>query len=109
MSANSKTLSPAGTPQRRTGALWVVLAAQLMLTMDFLIVIVALPRMQYDLGVSPAALSWVPNGFALAFGGLLLLGGRLGDMIGQVRAFRVGLSVFVVASLLAAWRKRPPS
>jgi MFS family permease len=66
----------------------VVLAAQLMLTMDFLIVIVALPRMQYDLGFSPATLSWVPNGFALAFGGLLLLGGRLGDMIGQVRAFR---------------------
>jgi MFS family permease len=85
----------------------VVLAAQLMLTMDFLIVIVALPRMQYDLGCSPATLSWVPNGFALAFCGLLLLGGRLGDMIDQVRAFRVGLSVFVVASLFGGLARTP--
>lgn len=107
MSASSKITSPAGPLQRSTGSLWVVLAAQLMLTMDFLIVIVALPRMQYDLGFSPAALSWVPNGFALAFGGLLLLGGRLGDMIGQVRAFRVGLTVFVVASLFGGLAHTP--
>jgi MFS family permease len=88
------------TPDRRTLALWVVLAGQLMLTMDFLIVIVALPRIQAELGFSPAELSWVPNGFALALGGLLLLGGRLGDLFGQVRAFRLGLAVFVVASLI---------
>lgn len=107
MSTSSKILSPARPIQRRTGSLWVVLAAQLMLTMDFLIVIVALPCMQYDLGFSPATLSWVPNGFALAFGGLLLLGGRLGDMIGQVRAFRVGLTVFVVASLFGGLAQTP--
>jgi len=78
--------------------LWIILAAQLMLQMDFLIVLVALPQIQADLGFSAAGLSWVPNAFALAFGGLLLLGGRLGDMIGQVRAFRIGLAVFTLAS-----------
>lgn len=85
---------------RRALALWTVLAAQLMLAMDFLIVVVALPRIQADLGFSAAGLTWVPNAFGLAFGGLLLLGGRLGDMIGQVRAFRIGLTVFVAASLV---------
>lgn len=88
-------------------ALWTVLTAQLMLQMDFLIVIVALPRIQQDLGFSPAGLSWVPNAFALAFGGLLLLGGRLGDMLGQVRAFRIGLIVFVVASLAGGLAQAP--
>lgn len=91
----------------RTLALWTILTAQLMLQMDFLIVIVALPRIQQDLGFSTAGLSWVPNAFALAFGGLLLLGGRLGDMIGQVRAFRLGLIVFIAASLLGALATSP--
>jgi hypothetical protein len=67
---------------RRALALWTVLVAQLILAMDFLIVVVALPRIQQDLGFSPAALTRVPNAFGVAFGGLLLLGGRLGDMIG---------------------------
>jgi MFS family permease len=78
-----------------------------MLAMDFLIVVVALPRIQQDLGFSPAALTWVPNAFGVAFGGLLLLGGRLGDMIGQVRAFRLGLVVFVLASLLGGLAQMP--
>ncbi len=81
-------------------ALTVILAAQLMLQMDFLIVMVALPRIQGDLAFSAATISWVPNAFALAFGGLLLLGGRLGDAFGRVRAFQVGIALFVVASLL---------
>jgi EmrB/QacA subfamily drug resistance transporter len=79
-----------------------------MLAMDFLIVVVALPRIQEDLGFSAAGLTWVPNAFGLAFGGLLLLGGRLGDMIGQVRAFRMGLCVFVVASLVGGLAQLPP-
>jgi len=83
----------------RTLALWTVLAAQLMLQMDFLIVIVALPNIQHDLGFSTTGLSWVPNAFVLPFGGLLLLGGRLGDMFGQVRIFRTGLVLFTLASL----------
>lgn len=97
MTESSPSASQAGP--RRIG-LWIILAAQLMLQMDFLIVLVALPQIQRDLGFSAAGLSWVPNAFALAFGGLLLLGGRLGDMIGQVRAFRIGLAVFTLASFL---------
>ncbi|WP_267394172.1 MULTISPECIES: MFS transporter [unclassified Sphingomonas] len=92
---------------RRALALWTVLAAQLMLAMDFLIVVVALPRIQADLGFSAAGLTWVPNAFGLAFGGLLLLGGRLGDMVGQVRAFRIGLTVFVAASLVGGLAHMP--
>jgi len=68
-----------------------------MLAMDFLIVVVALPRIQIDLGFSAAGLTWVPNAFGLAFGGLLLLGARLGDLIGQVRVFCIGLGIFVIA------------
>ena len=81
-------------------ALATILTAQLMLTMDFLIVLVALPKIQADLGFSASGLSWVPNAFALAFGGLLLLGGRLGDIYGQVRTFKIGVAIFVAASLL---------
>ncbi len=105
----SNTLAQQAPPasDRRGLALWTILTAQLMLQMDFLIVIVALPRIQQDLGFSPATLSWVPNAFALAFGGLLLLGGRLGDLIGQVRAFRWGLVVFVLASLLGGLAPTP--
>ena len=95
------------TDRRRALALWTVLAAQLMLAMDFLIVVVALPRIQTDLGFSAAGLTWVPNAFGLAFGGLLLLGGRLGDMIGQVRAFRIGVTVFVAASLVGGLAHMP--
>lgn len=101
------SLQTLAAPQRRSLALWTILTAQLMLQMDFLIVIVALPRIQEDLGFSPATLSWVPNAFALAFGGLLLLGGRLGDLMGQVRAFRWGLVIFVLASLLGGLAPTP--
>jgi EmrB/QacA subfamily drug resistance transporter len=103
------SLSNAGdaVPRRRALALWTVLAAQLMLAMDFLIVVVALPRIQADLGFSAAGLTWVPNAFGLAFGGLLLLGGRLGDMIGQIRAFRIGLIVFVLASFVGGLAQIP--
>jgi EmrB/QacA subfamily drug resistance transporter len=97
----------APAPRRRALALFTVLAAQLMLAMDLLIVVVALPRIEQDLGFNPASLTWVLNAFGLAFGGLLLLGGRLGDMIGQVRAFRIGLVVFVLASLLGGLAQSP--
>lgn len=83
----------------RTTALAVILTVQLMLQMDFLIVIVSLKNIQADLGFTPATLSWIPNAFALAFGGLLLLGGKLGDMIGQVKAFQLGIAIFVIGSL----------
>jgi EmrB/QacA subfamily drug resistance transporter len=97
-----------GRPARRRAlALWIVLAAQLMFSVDFLIVVVALPRIQTDLGFSAAALTWVPNGFGIAFGGLLLLGGRLGDLMGQVRAFKLGLTLFVLASLAGGLAQIP--
>jgi EmrB/QacA subfamily drug resistance transporter len=99
--------SAAPSARRRALALFIVLTAQCMFAMDLLIVVVALPRMQQDLGFNPAALTWVLNAFGLAFGGLLLLGGRLGDMIGQVRAFRTGLAVFVIASLLGGLAQTP--
>lgn len=99
--------SLAPTPARRALALFIVLAAQCMFAMDLLIVVVALPRIQQNLGFNPASLTWVLNAFGLAFGGLLLLGGRLGDMWGRVRAFRVGLLVFVLASLLGGLAQTP--
>jgi EmrB/QacA subfamily drug resistance transporter len=92
--------SSSGGAWRATMALTVILTAQLMLQMDFLIVLVALPKIQSELGFTTAELSWVPNAFALAFGGLLLLGGRLGDMYGQVKIFEIGIATFVAASLL---------
>lgn len=99
--------SVASASRRRALALAIVLAAQCMFAMDLLIVVVALPRIEHDLGFNPASLSWVLNAFGLAFGGLLLLGGRLGDMLGQVRAFRIGLAVFVLGSLLGGLAQTP--
>ena len=76
----------------------LVLLAQLMLVLDTTVVNVALPPIKTDLGFSPAGLSWVLNGYTLAFGGLLLLGGRLGDVFGRLRVFQIGLTLFTVAS-----------
>ena len=73
---------------------------QLMSTLDGTIVIVALPRMQADLDLSDAGKSWVITAYVLAFGGLLLLGGRVGDAIGHKRAFLSGVGVFTIASLV---------
>ncbi|MDP9167115.1 MAG: MFS transporter, partial [Actinomycetota bacterium] len=73
---------------------------QLMSTLDGTIVIVALPRMQAELDLSDAGKSWVITAYVLTFGGLLLLGGRVGDAIGQKRAFLSGVGVFTLASLI---------
>jgi EmrB/QacA subfamily drug resistance transporter len=72
---------------------------QLMATLDGTIVIVALPRMQDELGLSDAGKSWVITAYVLTFGGLLLLGGRVGDAIGHKRAFISGVGVFTIASM----------
>ena len=71
-----------------------------MIILDSTIVNVALPAIQEDLGFSQSNLAWVVNAYLIAFGGLLLLAGRLGDLIGRRRMFLVGLAVFTVASLL---------
>ncbi|MGZ4448057.1 MAG: MFS transporter [Nocardioides sp.] len=81
-------------------ALVLISIAQLMVVLDGTIVNIALPFIQKDLGFSQANLPWVVTGYALAFGGLLLLGGRLGDLYGRRKIFVVGLAVFAVASLL---------
>lgn len=81
-------------------AIVAITGMQLMSTLDGTIVIVALPRMQADLDLSDAAKSWVITGYVLTFGGLLLLGGRVGDAIGRKRAFISGVGVFTIASLV---------
>ena len=78
-----------------------------MIVLDSTIVNVALPAMQADLGFTPANLAWVINGYMIAFGGFLLLAGRLGDLIGTKRVFIAGLGLFTFASLLCgiAWTR----
>ncbi|TIC81079.1 MFS transporter [Nocardioides sp. GY 10127] len=71
-----------------------------MVVLDATIANIALPHIQVDLDISAANLTWIVTGYALAFGGLLLLGGRLGDLYGKRRVFMIGLAVFAVASLL---------
>jgi EmrB/QacA subfamily drug resistance transporter len=88
--------------RRRWLALYVLCVGMLMIVLDATIVNVALPSIQEDLGFSQNDLAWVVNAYLIAFGGLLLLAGRIGDLIGQRRIFLIGLGVFTAASLLCA-------
>jgi EmrB/QacA subfamily drug resistance transporter len=92
----------ADTDSRRWAALVVLCVGMLMIVLDATIVNVALPSIQDDLGFSQSSLAWVVNAYLIAFGGLLLLAGRLGDLIGRRQVFLIGLGVFTVASLLCA-------
>src|ERR687891_1371366 len=83
-------------------ALYVLCVGMLMIVLDATIVNVALPSIQEDLGFSQNDLAWVVNAYLIAFGGLLLLSGRIGDLIGQRRIFLVGLAVFTASSLVCA-------
>jgi len=106
---NADRIDPDGSPApaagnaenspRLTAALIVISVAQLMVVLDATIVTVALPSIQRALHFSPANLEWVISGYTLAFGGLLLLGGRLGDVLGRRRMFVLGLAVFSLGSL----------
>src|SRR2546428_13038307 len=88
------------TKSRNLGlALAVIAFAQLMVVLDTAIVNIALPSIQRGLHFTPTGLEWVVNGYALAFGGLLLLGGRAGDLFGRRRMFIVGILVFTFGSL----------
>jgi EmrB/QacA subfamily drug resistance transporter len=82
-------------------ALFVIAGFQLMLVVDGTIMNVALPAIQHSLGFSVTGLSWVTNSYALAVGGLLLLGGRAGDILGRRRVFIAGVAVFTLSSLIA--------
>jgi EmrB/QacA subfamily drug resistance transporter len=84
----------------RWTALYVLCTGMLMIVLDVTVVNVALPSIQDDLGFSQSSLAWVVNAYLIAFGGLLLLAGRLGDLIGRRRVFLAGLGVFTTASLL---------
>jgi EmrB/QacA subfamily drug resistance transporter len=92
----------AATERTRWAALVVLCVGMLMIVLDATIVNVALPSIQDDLGFSQSSLAWVVNAYLIAFGGLLLLAGRLGDLIGRRRMFLMGLGVFTAASLLCA-------
>ncbi len=103
MTGSRATPTPTATAhdRHRSGlALLVIASCQLMVVLDVTIVNIALPHMQKDLGFSTENLSWVVNAYTLTFGGLLLLGGRLGDILGRRRVFIFGVLLFVFASLL---------
>jgi EmrB/QacA subfamily drug resistance transporter len=95
----------AGRAERRWSALALIVTAQFMVILDVAIVNVALPSIKSDLGFSQASLQWVVSAYAIFFGGALLLGGRLGDLLGRRRLFVAGLAVFAASSLLCglAW------
>jgi MFS family permease len=88
--------------RQRWLALYVLCAGVLMIVLDVTIVNVALPSIKDDLGFSQSGLAWVVNAYLIPFGGLLLLAGRLGDLIGKRKIFLSGLAVFIAASLLCA-------
>src|SRR4249919_3383401 len=90
---------------RRWSALALIVVAQFMVILDVAIVNVALPSIEVDLGFSQTSLQWVISAYAIMFGGVLLLGGRLADLLGRRRLFVVGLGVFSISSLLCglAW------
>src|SRR6201995_3550362 len=95
-------------PSRRFIAAVIAIGGmQLLATMDSTVAIVALPKIQDELGLSDAGRSWVITAYVLTFGGLMLLGGRLGDTIGRKRTFIVGVALFTIASILCglAWNE----
>lgn len=109
MSAPAVTETARLSPSvQRTGpALALLVAVQFMLVLDSTIVAVAMPSLGTDLGFSQGNLSWVTNAYLLLFGGFLMLGGRLADMVGRRRLFAISLVVFAAASLLGALATSP--
>src|SRR5690348_9193003 len=83
---------------RRRTVLLIILLSYLMIVLDILVTITALPKIRDNLGFSATSLSWVQTAYTLAFGGLLLLGARAGDVWGRRRMFLAGLAVFTAAS-----------
>jgi EmrB/QacA subfamily drug resistance transporter len=93
---------PALRLDKRWKALIILCTGMLMIVLDSTVVTVALPSIQRDLGFSTANLAWPVNAYLIAFGGTLLLAGRLGDLVGTKRIFMIGLFVFTAASLLCS-------
>ena len=101
-SNDNVTADTSTADRKRWLALYVLCGGLLMIVLDSTVVNVALPSIQDDLGFTQGNLAWVVNAYLIAFGGLLLLAGRLGDLIGQRRIFLIGLAIFTIASALCA-------
>jgi EmrB/QacA subfamily drug resistance transporter len=99
-SGSSSVLTPSAAPSRRWWTLSVVALAQLMVVLDSTVVNIALPSAQADLGFSNSDRQWIVTAYSLAFGSLLLLGGRVSDLIGRKRTFIIGLIGFAIASAM---------
>ncbi|WP_407077685.1 MFS transporter [Streptomyces phytohabitans] len=108
-SLTTDDIPPKAAPHesRRGVALAVIAACQLMVVLDATIVNIALPHIQSALDFSTTGLSWVITAYTLTFGGLLLLGGRAGDILGRRRVFLAGIAVFIAASLLGGLAQEP--
>jgi len=98
---------PAASRAVGTALLLTLSMAQFMVVLDFTIINVALPSIQHGLHVATTTLQWLVSGYAVAFGGFLLLGGRLADAYGRARLYRIGLVVFVVASIAGGLAVEP--
>ncbi|WP_393062903.1 MFS transporter [Streptomyces sp. LN549] len=99
MSSSTAPSGQSGTATAHRGAiLTVILCVQLLSAIDITVMNMALPKIQHSLDVSPTALSWVLNAYTLAYGGFLLLGGRMGDILGSRKALMTGVALFTVAS-----------
>ncbi len=88
-----------GAPKAGTALLATLAMAQFMVVLDFTIVNVALPSIQHGLHVATTTVQWLVSAYAVTFGGFLLLGGRLADVFGRARLYRIGLCIFVLASI----------
>src|SRR3954464_2610439 len=93
--------------EQRGVVLAVILTGYLLVLLDVSILMAALPTIHRDLGFSPTSLSWAQNAYTLAFGGLLLLGARAGDLAGRRRTFMAGIGVFAAASLAVGLAQSP--
>src|SRR3954469_222229 len=107
MSGDATVTTYQKTGDRRWPALYVLCAGVLMIVIDATIVNVALPSIRDDLAFSQSSLAWVVNAYLIAFGGLLLLAGRMGDLLGQRRIFLIGLGIFTTASTACALAPTP--
>jgi EmrB/QacA subfamily drug resistance transporter len=96
-------MTTADSARDRWLALYVLCVGFLMIVLDMTVVNVALPAIQEDLGFSQSGLAWVVNGYLIAFGGLLLLSGRLGDLLGRKNVFMTGMAIFLAASLVCGF------
>src|SRR5947209_20620709 len=85
--------------EHRRGVLAVILVGYLLILIDVSILMAALPTIRHELGFSPTGLSWAQNAYTLTFGGLLLLGARVGDLAGRRQTFMAGIALFAIASL----------